>query len=114
MNHLIHLINRALLVLGLYDYLPGLPVIAAWTSPEACYGFAEFRCRKEMLRLYEGKNFNSDITSKTINVALGNLTMSGCQIRVGRTRNSPISQTGAYQNNQFAFYSSFSEKMLDN
>ena len=67
-----------------------------------------------MLRLYEGKNFNSDNSLKTINVALGNLTMSGCQIRVGRTRNSPISQTGAYQSNQFAFYSSFSEKMLDN
>jgi hypothetical protein len=40
--------NKSLLIMKKYLYLPGLPILSAWIAPDGHYCFVEFRNPEEM------------------------------------------------------------------
>ena len=47
-SELLKLMNKSLLVMKKYLYLPGMPIVNAWIAPDGHYCFLEFRNPEEM------------------------------------------------------------------
>ena len=64
--------NKALLIMKKYLYLPGMPIISAWIAPDGHYCFLEFRNPEEM----------------ALGFSLNQVTIQGSPLKVGKTKNS--------------------------
>ena len=70
-NQLVILLNKTLLIMKKYCYLPGLPVLSAWIAQDGHYGFVEFRNAVEM---------------ENALVCLGQMSVLNNPLKVGKTK----------------------------
>ena len=82
---LVEILNYAILVLGNFDHsLYGNPVVSCWISQDGHFAFVEFRTVEEMQQGF----------------ILGQLSLFGRPIKVGRTKHSINSEALANMNRQ--------------